>query len=228
MIVTNTDPSSLPLIFQLVGLFAVGAFWGALANILPAILGIGGGLFGGNNNATEDGLPVQLDPTYPFLQENFGQYLSNYIDPATGAYYGHQAFPGAGGPAGSGSQEGPGTETIGQMSPDVNNTILPNVYQNWQPWDAGTQYLADFLYNQNPVGQEDPRARQLMDYGGFGGPGHSGVQTALQYGAPSEAGQYLGNLAQFGVTGTPMGNFMKEAMAGSLNPHRKVPVPPRG
>lgn len=227
MIVTTAEPTTaLPLILQLLGLFAVG-FWAQLAQVLPAILGIGGGLFGGNN-ASEDGLPVQLDPTWPHLQDNFGQYLSNYIDPTTGAYYGHQAYPGANAPAGSGAQEGPGIENIGQMSPDINNTLLPSVYDNWQPWDAGTQYLADFLYNKNPMGQEDPRVRQMMESGGFGGPGHSGMAMALEYGAPSDAGQYLGNLAQFGVTGTPMGNFMKDAMAGSLNPHRKVPVPPRG
>lgn len=223
MIITNAEPVALPLIVQMLGLFAVG-FW---AQLIPAILSVASGFLGGNKNATPDGLPVELEPMYPKIQEAFGQFLSNYIDPGNGGFYGPQAFPGKDAPWPYGSQEGPGVDAIGQLSPDINSTILPNVYANWQPWDAGTQYLADFLYNKNPIGQEDSRSRQIMDYGGFGGPGHSGMAMALEYGAPSQAGQYLGNLAQFGVTGTPMGDFMKNAMAGGLNTYRKVPVPPR-
>lgn len=223
MFTPSTAPiAEMPLILQLLGMFAVG-FVKELGKILPALLGLTGGLLGGN----DEQLPIELEPTYPELQAAFGHFLTNYIDLTNGSFYGHQAFPGMNAPWPGGSQEGPGVMDIGQMSPDINSTILPNVYNSWQPWDAGTQYISDFLYNKNPLGQEDPRVRQVMDYGGFGGPGHTGMSMALEYGAPSQAGQYLGNLAQFGVTGTPMGDFMKDAMAGGLNPHRKVPVPPR-
>ena len=200
--------------------------WRILGQLLPAILGIGSGFLGGGQQSPES-LPTQ----FPSLTSDFMDWLSSqiYQKPEGGNdMMGFQAFQGLnGGAQGYGSAQGPGTDIIGQMSPDINSTILPNVYGNWQPWDAGTQYIADFLYNKNPVGQEDPRANQVMTWGGFGGPGHSGMVSALQYGAPSEAGQYLSNLAQFGVTSQPMADFMRAATSGGLNPYRRVPVPPR-
>lgn len=202
-----------------------------LAQLLPAILGLGSGLLGGGDqNATEDGLPVQLDTQFPSLTGDFIDWLGSNLyrtDNGTFGAWGNEAFPGPERTPYSGSAQGPGVDTIGQLTPDINSTILPQVYASWQPWDAGTQYLADQLYNKNQLGTEDPRTKQMMQFGGFGGPGHSGLSTALQYGVPSEAGRYLANLAQFGVTSQPMADFMRAATSGGLNPYRKVPVPPR-
>lgn len=206
-------------------------FWQILAQLLPTILGAAGGLLGGNDPVGENGLPVSLPPTFPNYQQGFGDYLFNrmYTKPGGGVeFYGHEPFPGANGEQGQGNQEGPGIGSIGPMSPNINSTILPNVYANWQPWDGGTQFIADTLYNKLNIGQDDPRTTQLMTQGGFGGPGHQGMATALQYGVPSEAGRYMANLAQFGVTSQPMGDFMKQAMQGGLNQYRKAPVPQRG
>jgi len=210
--------------------FVIG-FIDILIQALPALLTAAGGLFGGNEPVNGNGLPTALPPTFPDYQQGFGDYLFNrmYTKPDGGVeFYGHQAFPGAQGQQGEGNQEGPGVGVIGPLSPDINSTILPNVYQNWQPWDGGTQWIADTLYNKMNIGQDDPRSNQLMTQGGFGGPGHQGMATALQYGTPSEAGRYLANLAQFGVTSQPMGDFMKQAMQGGLNQYRKAPVPQRG
>jgi len=207
--------------------FVIG-FIDILMNLLPSLLGLGGGLLGGNNQVDPQTVPSR----YPEMEGAFMDWLSSqmYQKPGGGwDMYGFQGFQGLnGGPDGFGSAQGPGTDRIGQMSPDINSTILPNVYNNWQPWDGGTQWIADTLYNKMNIGQDDPRSNQLMTQGGFGGPGHQGMATALQYGTPSEAGRYLANLAQFGVTSQPMGDFMKQAMQGGLNQYRKAPVPQRG
>ena len=188
-------------------------FWQMLGQLLPTILGGVSGLFGGDEQ-----LPEELPPLFPEYQQGFADYLFNrmYTKPDGGVeFFGHQAFPGLGG---DGSKEGPGVDSIGPLTPDIDSTILPSVYRNWQPWDAGTQYIADALYNRMPLGQDDPRSNQLMTQGGFGGPGHQGMATALQYGVPSEAGRYMANLAQFGVTSTPMASFMKQGDAGRIEP----------
>lgn len=211
----------------LVGIPFVLGFWQMLANLLPSILGLAGGALGGNNEVQPQTVPSR----YANMEASFMDWLSSqmYQKPDGGwDMYGFQAFPGLNAGYGAGSAQGPGVDSINGLSPDVNSTILPNVYQNWQPWDGGTQFIADTIYNKLKVGQDDPRTTQLMTQGGFGGPGHQGMATALQYGVPSEAGRYMANLAQFGVTSQPMGDFMKQAMQGGLNQYRKAPVPQRG
>lgn len=201
-------------------------WWEVLAQAAIPIIS---SLLGGQNNENEGPRPIEA--RFPSAEAAFMDWLTSsfYQKPGGGwDVMGNQAFQGiGGGPQGYGSSQGPGTDIIGQMSPDVNNTILPNVWSNWQPWDSGTQYIADAIYNKMPLGQDDPRTTQLMTQGGFGGPGHTGMQTALQYGVPSEGGRYMANLAQFGVTSTPMADFMKTAMQGGLNQYRKAPVPMR-
>lgn len=163
-------------------------------------------------------------PIFPEGQQAFADWLfSSFFQKPGGGFdaYGMEPFGGSG--------QGPGLDMIGGLSPDLNSTILPNVFNNWQPWDAGTQYISDYLYNQNEYGQRSPELQQVQQYGGFGGPGHSGMVSALQYGAPSEAGRGVANLAEFGVTSQPMADFMRMAVSGGLNPYRaqSVPMPMR-
>lgn len=110
----------------------------------------------------------------------------------------------------------------GPTSPDVGSTILPNVYANWQPWNAGTGYLANFVGGPN-AGQPNPQMAQNMSnmqqyggiggypttlmhgmaqYGGTGGPGNNAMSTLLQFGTPSAAGQGVANVANTGVSGS--------------------------
>lgn len=245
---TGIQSTGNPVLDFLVTMPFVLGFWNLLIQALPAILAGVGGLFGGDDNTPEDGMPQQLPPLVPEYQQGFFDLLFNRLHTNEGGgveSFGHQAFPGTARTPYSGSLEGPGVDMIGNLSPDIANTILPRVYDAWQPMDAGTMHLANFLTN-GPIGQEDPRARHVMEWGGFGGPGHDAMVSAAQFGVPSEAagrplanlsqfgvansgpGQYLANLAQYGVTSTPMADFMRAATSGGLNPHRKVPVPPRG
>lgn len=84
--------------------------------------------------------------------------------------------------------------------------------------------MADYLYNNNPLGQQDPRLAQAMQQGGFGGPGHQGMNLMQQFGAPSQAGQYMGNMAQFGVPSQSMGNLMMPFIQGQRTPYQPPPI----
>lgn len=102
----------------------------------------------------------------------------------------------------------------GQLTPDISQTRLPDVYSNWQPWDGGTQFLADYITNGSGIGQQDPIAAQIMRWGGPQGPGTDAMSLMMQYGAPSQAGQYVGNLAQFGISSTGAGQPLADLAYG--------------
>ena len=150
--------------------------------------------------------PVQ--PIWPWMQEPFGDWLfSSFYRKPTNA----QGYTGWGL---SGVQQFPG-----QLTPDIGQTRLPDVWNAWQPMDAGTQFLANYITNgwmanpqmygnlQNTIQYGGPggRATDLMSgiaqYGGTGGAGNNAMSMLLQYGAPSEAGRGVANMAQYGVTG---------------------------
>jgi hypothetical protein len=123
------------------------------------------------------------------------------------------------------------------VSPDMGQTILPNVYSNWQPWNAGTGYLANYVGGPQ-AGKPDPGMAtafsnmsqyggiggyptQLMhnaaQYGGTGGPGNKAMSNLLQFGAPSAAGQAVNNMAQYGVSGS-WGNPLLARATGGQSP----------
>lgn len=118
----------------------------------------------------------------------------------------------------------------GQLSPDVNSTRLPDVYNSWQPWNAGLSYMASALTpgqgNSLPIGQNDPNLSMLMSKGGTGGPGSRGIQDTMQGGTPSHGalGQWMNNLAQYGSAGpagVPLANLAQGFASGPaawLNP----------
>lgn len=91
----------------------------------------------------------------------------------------------------------------GQLSPDINSTMLPGVYNSWQPWDSGMAAISEMLYGNKGLkpGEASPYSQQLMQWGGTGGPGHSAMNNAAQWGTPSPNLPYLGSLAQWGTTG---------------------------
>lgn len=107
--------------------------------------------------------------------------------------------------------------TGASLFPSLGGTRLPEVYNAWQPWDAGTQWLADYITNQTGVGETSPFHQTIMDYGGFGGPGTGGMASALQFGAASPAGQFMSNLAQFGVSDEGAGRPLSNLAYGNLD-----------
>lgn len=106
----------------------------------------------------------------------------------------------------------------GQLTPNYPDTMMSRVTGGWQPWDAGTMYLANMLGAPERgipgmlgMGQQDPRLTQLQRWGGPQGPGTDAMSLMMQYGAPSQAGQYTANMAQFGISsegaGRPLANM---------------------
>lgn len=122
----------------------------------------------------------------------------------------------------------------GRLSPDINNTMLPNVYNNWQPWNQGLGYMSNYLGSPN-AGKMSPAFQtamsnmmqyggvggyptQLMSgmaqFGGTGGLGNKAMSYATQFGVPSAAGQNLANMAQYGVAGQWGGPLLNRATGG--------------
>ncbi len=111
----------------------------------------------------------------------------------------------------------------GPTSPDVNNTMLPSVYNNWQPWNAGTGYLAAQLGQPGGIGKPSPQMEQYMNnigqYGGMGGYPTQLMTGMAQYGGTGGLGnKSMSNLAQFGAAsaaGQPMADMAKTGVSGS-------------
>jgi hypothetical protein len=123
----------------------------------------------------------------------------------------------------------------GQLFPDLGSTMLPNVFAGWDPsGGSGQNYFNSFLngggfqmpaQSQNALAQlmagqgMGGRPGQLMEsmaqYGGTGGKGHNAVDMMMQYGAASNpVGQFLSNLAQFGIAG-PAGQPLHDRAMGA-------------
>jgi len=51
----------------------------------------------------------------------------------------------------------------------------------------------------------------MMRYGGTGGPGNQAMLLPMQYGAPSQAGHYAANMAQFGTSSEGAGRIWPTA-----------------
>lgn len=104
----------------------------------------------------------------------------------------------------------PGSSTQGDIRsmplfPGMNQN-LNNAFANWQPWDAGTMWMANYLSGGGGVGQSAPWLQNMMDYGaagqggqpaslmaqyGVSGEGAGRPLVNLAYGNPGAAGQYL-------------------------------------
>ena len=170
---------------------------------IPAIVGGVGAVFGGGQDEVN---PQPTQPMFPDLNYAMGRYLSNQFNSSSGqpVPYGVAPYP-------------------GQLSPNINSTILPNVYNNWQPYNAGNVAAMQWLANPG-IGQQDPRLAQMQQWGGTGGPGNNAMSLAMQYGAPSAAGQYVGNTAQYGVNNQSMANLLQPFLSGQGGP-RYLPAP---
>lgn len=156
---------------------------------IPASVLLAGGLSGNMSSGTIS--PITAPPMYPDLQSSFGDWLKTFVGKGVDAY-------------------------PGELYPDVSKTRLPEVWQSWQPWDAGTQFLANFLTQPRqdqalmdlflqtqsqggPTGRPTSLMNNMTQWGGTGGPGNQALSYLMQFGAPSQAGQYAANMAQFGV-----------------------------
>jgi len=150
---------------------------------------------------------------FPTQQGGFGLFnLPSAISPQA-AQQMQQQVPGLqfGGVGGAGTQDIMGMPLFPGMNP-----TLQNAFSNWQPWDAGTMFLANYLQqNAGQQGQVNPQLAQLMQWGGTGGPGHQAMSNMMQFGAPSAAGQGAANLNQFGVSSAGSGQPLMDLAYGS-------------
>lgn len=136
-------------------------------------------------------LPGVVNPTYPGLQTDWGAWLKTLV--------------------GKGATPYPG-----QLSPDVNQTRLPEVWNSWQPWDGGMGLVANTTAELN-VGKNSPLTDQLMQWGGTGGAGHFLQKAVAQFGGPTpEATQPVANLAQWGVSSEGAGRPLADLAYGKL------------
>lgn len=94
------------------------------------------------------------------------------------------------------------------------NATQQKAWNAWQPMDAGTMNLADYITNKSgPDPTINRYTQNTAQYGGVGGYGLDLMHNMAQYGAASQVpAQYLNNMAQFGGTGGA-GN---QAMAAAL------------
>lgn len=112
----------------------------------------------------------------------------------------------------------------GQLSPDLQQTLLPQVWDAWQKSQnsPAMQFLNNFLTGGGVPKMEMPKEvtegfQNVLKTGGVGGaptqamqdiaqwggvPGGNleAIKAMLQYGAPANpVGQYMSNIAQFGI-----------------------------
>jgi hypothetical protein len=106
----------------------------------------------------------------------------------------------------------------GQLSPDVENTILPNVWSQagqpnpamsllqqqiangFQPSPRMQEVQESMMQFGGPPGQVTDQMWKQAQWGGAGMKGQPAMDNLLQFGVASQGpGQYLSNLAQFGI-----------------------------
>jgi hypothetical protein len=132
--------------------------------------------------------PYPLTPIWPQTQQSFGDWLFGWIGK------GMESYP-------------------EQLNTDLSKTMLPQVWGAWQPSNSGMSYLQNMLTAPAQqggvgIGQASPYSSMLMNRGGTGGVGNQMMQQMAQYGAPSQAGAYVGNQAQYGVTSKALGDLL--------------------
>ena len=122
-------------------------------------------------------------PIYPGLQKAFGNWLLSNV--------------------------GQTVQPYGQpLSPDLSKTMLPNVWSGYN--NISPQGIHNDVANLWERGMQ-PITNQLQSWGGPAGPGTNAQSLMMQYGSPSQVGQYLSNVAQFGTaspgSGQPLTNW---------------------
>ncbi len=102
----------------------------------------------------------------------------------------------------------------GPLNTPIDKTRLPDVWNSWQPWDGGTQAIANNIGSWlNP--DYDPLLTFARWYGGYGGPGHKGVNDQMMFGgAGKDVTQPLSLARQFGVTGEAVGRPLADMAYG--------------
>lgn len=138
-------------------------------------------------------LPGVVPPVNPEMRDQFTKWLTGMIGQGV-PFYG------------------------GQLSPDLEGTMLPNVWRSWKPEGGPGQAYIQSLLTQGAFdpSKPNPVLEQLKTTGGTGGPGSQAIHQAMLYGAPSQAGQYVGNLAQFGVSSEGSGRPLADLAYGKL------------
>lgn len=109
----------------------------------------------------------------------------------------------------------------GPTSYDINNTILPGVYGAYGNSNPAQSQLAALLNTpalKDPFGYKNPDLSTISQWGGPSGPGTQAQSYMMQYGTPSQAGQFESNLAQYGVasegSGRPLVNQQQYGASG--------------
>ena len=168
-------------------------------------------LFGGQVNPYTPTPLVSKDTQAQFLQALFAQGMN-----PQGGFAGMPGYP-------------------NPINADRSNTILPNVFNSWQPWNAGTQYIAGQLPT---LGQPSPYSQQaqanLNEYGGIGGwptqllhsqaqfggtggPGHLAMQDIARSGGSGQWGQQL---AASAGGYSPASQYLMPFLTGGSAPYR--------
>jgi hypothetical protein len=166
-------------------------------------------LLGGQVNPTVVPPSVGLTQQQAFFNALFGLGTTPNSSGTGSTVQGLAAFPGA--------TTNPNTSST---APNVNNTMLPGVYNNWQPWNQGTEGISSMLSNGqlNPT-QQNPFLSPLISQGGATGPGTTAMSNIMQFGTPSQGiGQEMQNLAQFGAAGPagqPLSNLAQGQATGA-------------
>lgn len=162
--------------------------------------------------------PVEGKPWFPDLNWGFSNFLSNWLTPDPNnpagpdgrpnlTLYGASAFNPANDPSGA-------IATAMDYLRIPKNQNLQKAWDAWQPWDGGTQYLADYITNRSGA---DPTiknwAQNTAQYGTMGGYGGELMHGMAQYGAGSQLpAQMLSNMYQYGGTGGYGNQGMSYAM----------------
>ena len=191
---------------------ASGLDW---SKLIP-ILGVGGAVavmaalgVGGSKEVS----PVAADPMFPNVQKSFGEWLaSQFTKDEAGTTTGVKGA----------------TPYPGDVNFDISKTILPQVWGNWSPNNAGTDAISGMLPSlSQPNQQVQSMINSILAQGGTGGPitdnmnrmastgygtgaGSQALANIQQFGSPSPGGDALRAVSQWGVaseaSGRPLAN----------------------
>lgn len=141
---------------------------------------------------------IKQEPIWPNLQDLFGKWLESTFYQYNGW---QERYP-------------------SELSPDINQTLLPAVWGAWSPQgNQGTDFLSQFLLNGaganptindayltsmnwgGPAGQGTKLMNNMATWGGTGGPGNTALANMLQSGVPSAAGNPVLDMSKYGGSG---------------------------